>query len=157
MKKILAVVVLALSFSGCGHTLNIKPIPPTPVTVADTQVKSVIAKAVGVLDALGKVTADLSAAERKLHEDGSISDAVHLQFRAGISSVARAGLSALDRIEQGVTTWAQLKALIDPLIAELNRVIALINGAGGSVKSALGQFVDGLSVAFGEALFGGAR
>lgn len=157
MRRIYASIVLALALSVSACGTHIKPIPPAPLTVADASVQVYVSRTVGILDSLGDVTADVSRAERQLYAAGSIPLSLHTQLRAGIVAVSNKGLATLDQIEKGVSSWVQLKAYLDPLIADVNSLIALVQGAGGGVRAKLGQILEGLSGPLGELLFGGAR
>lgn len=154
---ILGAILIGLSACASRGPIPLIPATPAVVQTTDVQFRVVVGRTVTVLDAMGDTVADLSRVERKLNEDGVVTAAFHTKFRAVITVAARSGLSALDQIDAGVKSWAELKVLVDPLIAQLNELITLINSTGGTVKDALGDIAKTLAEDVSKALnVGGA-
>jgi len=140
-KKFVVVTALALLASvsvGCGGKLASVPPLPAVVEKVDQDVKAGAVKALGILGASGQVLDRISAIEAELFASGSIPPAVHAQITSALNRVASAGLTAIGKIESGaVVQWADLKAVVDPVVASINPLVELLKTAGPTARERL--------------------
>jgi hypothetical protein len=145
ISSLVSALVLALSLSACGA--KVPPIPPTPAQVeqADASVKAGAIKALGILESAGAVANRASRIEEQFYKDGVIPADLHKKIQGYFQQAGLAAVIAINTIEAGaVETWAQLKALVDPVLASVNSLVDLVKEAASSVKSSLGPLVESL-------------
>lgn len=130
---LLATVV---SLPACGKPLP--KLPTTPIAVAVTSADNAVREggltALGYLKATGKVAVRAQRMEIGLANDGLVPAALHQQIQTGFRDMATFVLAAITQIEKGVvTTWASMRALIDPALAKVQALIDVIDRAGAGL------------------------
>jgi hypothetical protein len=161
LKQLLLALGLAALAVGCGaKQIRLPDVPATvvpTVTAADQDVHAAAIKALGILESAGYLTADLARVESQLNQSGTLTPGIHAGLVSGIAAVSRAALAAIDRIDQGVTDWATLRALITSVLTPIQQLITSAQQAGSQVQSAFGDVLTLLPQMVGHAMPGGAQ
>jgi hypothetical protein len=118
-----------LLIGGCGKTPPITSVPAV-VAGADQDVKAGAAKALGILISAAKVANQVSLIETEASRTGVVPTAADAAFDKAMVAYTRASDSAAARITEGVSSWAQLKALVDPVLIEVNNLISTAQSLG---------------------------
>lgn len=141
----MAVALFLLSFvaSGCAKPIANVPAAPAVVLNAEQDVKAGAAKALGVLLSASKVARTLGQIESLAVADGVVPASVDTTFDSIMVNYANASDRAVNGILTGVESWDRLKALVDPVIAEVNRLIDVVNSLG-ALKSKAGEWAQAL-------------
>lgn len=161
----LIVAVMVLVSVGCaGRTVPDLPDLPPVVDGVEQDVYAAGAKALGVLTAAARLVDAISRVEDQAARQGLIPANADAVFDSLIVQYADASDAAVSRILAGVSTWAELRAVVQPVI---DRVDALKRYAEqvGVIRQQIGEWIDalrrivtgGLSEAIGAAAFGGTR
>ena len=103
----------------------------------------------------------LSRLEDEAATSGSIPPAADAAFDKAMVAYADASSRAAKVLSSGAArTYAELKALVDPVLTKGQLLVDTVNAMGSfraKAKDFLTQFVTGLLNAWGEAQFGGSR
>jgi hypothetical protein len=169
MKRNILSAVLALGLVAtpiaCGPKLARLPDVPATVTpavnaAADDAEQTIYAgamKALGMLGAAGVLVKDITATESRLNQTGQLTPGVHAGFVAAIGATSRAALDAIDKIEQGVETWAELRTILQSVLTPVQGLIDDIAAAGTSIKNAFGDVLTSLPSVIRTAMPGGVQ
>lgn len=137
--KICAVVLLALTLVaplGCGSKPIVIPSAAPVVAGIDAKVHAAAIKGLGISEALGVVAVDVAVIEKKLADTNVIPAAVHQQVRVAFVAMAEAALKFNAEVASGViVTWADLAARVDPMIANVQKIIDLLQAFKVSIGS----------------------
>lgn len=140
--KVCAVLALALTLVapvGCGGGLTIPPATPI-VAGIDQQVHAAAIKGLGISEALGVVAVNVAVVERRLAQENVIPASVHTQAQAAFTNLANAALKFNADVASGVVvTWADLTARVDPLLANVQKLIDLLTAFKSSIGSGFDQ------------------
>lgn len=162
----LSILLLSLlAVVGCaGRTVPDLPDLPPVVDGVEQDVYAAGAKALGVLTSAARLVDAISRVEDQAARQGLIPANADAVFDSLIVQYADASDAAVSRILAGVSTWAELRAVVQPVI---DRVDALKRYAEqvGVIRQQIGEWIDalrrivtgGLSEAIGAAAFGGTR
>lgn len=162
----LSILLLSLlAVVGCaGRTVPDLPDLPPVVEGVEQDVYAASAKALGVLTSAARLVDAISRVEDQAARQGLIPANADAVFDSLIVQYADASDAAVSRILAGVSTWAELRAVVQPVI---DRVDALKRYAEqvGVIRQQIGEWIDalrrivtgGLSEAIGAAAFGGTR
>lgn len=152
------ILAIAVSLSAACVTGCAKPLPRLPdsvplvVAATDADLRAATVKSLEIVGDVGNIVNDASKIRVGLQADGIGSDALHASISSRLIALSNYGLKAIEKIRAGVKTWAELKALIDPLLLEANPLIASIEAAGGSIKARFEGVKDGLFDVLGQAI-----
>jgi hypothetical protein len=116
----------ALTLTSCGSKLP--PIQPAPVMTqaADQDLHAAAIKAEGILLAAGVLTNHASLIESELYASGVLSATLHREIQRQFGRLATAASVVIRDIDTGATTsWASIKARLDPLLAGVQSLIDL--------------------------------
>jgi hypothetical protein len=140
--------------SSCSKTTQIPPALPTVTATTDLDVRASIYRAYqdigGALDLLKQV----NLYELALNKTGAVPADVHHTFGAGIIKAAQ----GLDRtntkiLTKVLTTYAAVKAEVDPILADLNVLLGLSKSGGfnwtGLISGIVNLLMDITSPGFG--------
>lgn len=142
MRKLVLVLLLGVGLSvNCGKPIQNIPQAPAVVVNADKDVHAGAAKALGVLLSASKVARTLGQIESTAVADKVVPESVDKVFDSIMVQYANASDRAVDGIQKGVESWARLKVLLDPVIAEVNRLIDVVNSLG-ALKTRAGEWVN---------------
>lgn len=139
LRAVAGALVLALMGVACGPK-SLPRLPeevPAVVDQTDATVRAAVVAGLDVLDSVGDVVNDLSRIRAELQEDGIGAPEWHAAVSARLVTIAQLGLDGIERLKGGVETWAEIKAVIDPLLVEANRLLDLIEHAATTVRSRL--------------------
>lgn len=121
---------------GCGKTLPAIPSAPVITTTADTDVRAGAIKAEGILLAAGTLANHASLIETDLAASGVIPQTVHRQIQAEFGRLAASAQSAVTSIDNGsAQSWPALKAQLDPILSDVQRIIDLSHDLSSSTSS----------------------
>lgn len=151
------VVLALLSVGSVGCRKDAIQIPNVPELVATTesQVMAAAVKAQGILEAVGLLAEDLQTLELRLagmrvvgtqqvpipNATVIIPRELHVKIDGMFHAFALKALQAVDAIEsRTVTTWDQLRGVLDPVLAEVEVLASLL-------RSLVLQGEDGVSMA----------
>ena len=137
-----ALLVGALSVSSCGGN----PVPQLPslVTASDKDVRASIAKAYDILGHFNMVLNDASLLEETAAKAAKIQDA---PVRAQFVIVAKASKQLIADIDSGaVKDWTAIQARVNPLIAQLNSLLAM-KPSGPSAWASIAEAAGNILIA----------
>lgn len=143
-KAALVAVILAGSLAmGCGGRLATIPAVPEIVPNVEQDVRAGAIKALGILEASGVVAEKASAVVSEAAASGAVPASAQGPIRAGFRALADTADAAISTIETGaVTDWAELRALIDPVLANVQRLIDTVQTLGPDVKDRVIAFLQ---------------
>lgn len=157
---LVAVLGGSVVLTGCASIPRIQPLPEH-VAMADTQVRAVTGNLQQLLTLAAKVVDDVSRIEDAAATSGAIPASVDAQFDAAmLAYVAASERASHALVSGGLTTWPELRALVEPVLARGQALIDAASDIGAirtRVQAFLVQLRDLLSAAAGEFLMGGAR
>lgn len=167
MKRLCLILVCALALPACAHRIpDLPPVPTGVVQQTEQDVKAGAAKALEALIAADRFANTLSQVETDASQHGLPAE-IDRTFDALLRQYVAASRQAGENILRGVQSWAALKAALDPVRAQAQRLIDYANSVLitkdqfsaflQQVKDAIRGMGDSLSVSLGEYLFGGAR
>lgn len=140
--KLCAIALLALTLVApvsCGGGLTIPPATPI-VAGIDAKVHAAAIKGLGISEALGVVAVDVAIIERRLAAENVIPATVHTQAQAAFTNLANAALKFNADVASGViVSWADLTARVDPLLANVQKLIDLLTAFKTSIGGGLDQ------------------
>ena len=138
----IAMLVALLTVSvGCGGKPITIPSAAPVVAGIDAKVHAAAIKGLGISEALGVVAVDVAVIERRLAAEKVIPAAVHTQAQAAFVALADGALKFNADVASGViVTWADLTARVDPLIANVQKLIDLLT----AFKTSIGSGFDAL-------------
>lgn len=158
----LIALIVALAFSpGCGASLpRIQPLP-AHVEAVDANLTAATGNLQQLLTMAARAVDTVSKIEDEAARGGVIPTDVDAAFDKAMVAYANASDAASKGLTSGtLKTWPQLRALIEPVLAQGQQVIDVATNIG-AIKSRVSSFLatlrDVLSAAAGEFLFGGAR
>lgn len=158
-KQTIALILCLFVIGACA-----KPIPrlaPLPASLSCVQdVLPCAAKAAGILRSTAKLANTVSKIEDAASRDKIVPPSADAVFDRLMVAYADKSDAAMKAIVSGVDTWAKLKALVDPVIVEVQRLIDMAQTLGAIKDQALSWLTamkDVLGEALGEYAFGGAR
>lgn len=160
MKLRILVFALALAVTGgCASLPRIAPLP-AQVEAADQNVKAVTGNLQQLLTMAAGVVDSVSRIEDAASKGGVVPAAADAKFDAAMLAYVDASSKASNAlVSGGLTTWPQLRALVEPVLARGQQLIDTAGQIGAiksKVKSFLVQLANVLSVVAGE-FIGGAR
>lgn len=142
--KVCAVALLTLALVaplGCGGKPIVIPSAAPVVAGIDQKVHAAAIKGLGISEALGVVAVDVAVIERRLAAENVIPASVHTQAQAAFTSLANGALAFNADVANGaIVTWADLSARVNPLIANVQKLIDLL----AAFKTSIGSGVDAL-------------
>lgn len=143
------ILILALLLGGSACGGKIEPITTVPAVVAgaDQDVKAGAAKALGILISAAKVANRVSIIEDEAARTGVVPQAADAAFDKAMVRYANVSDAAVARISQGVSSWAQLKALTDPVLVEVNNLVTAVQSLGAT-RDRLRDLLDALKDIF---------
>jgi hypothetical protein len=125
--------------------VKLPDVPATVTPVADAATNDVYAgaiKALGVLESAGVLVRDVASTESRLNQTGKLTPGIHAGLVSAISTVSRAALDAIDKIDQGVTSWEQLRAILQSVLTPVQNLVNAVTAAGSNIKEAFGDVLD---------------
>lgn len=158
MLGVLLAIAVASSLSiGCASVPRVQPLPEH-VEMADQHVRTVTGNLQQLLTLAARVVDDVSQIEDAAARSGAIPPAVDAQFDAAMRAYVAASQRASDALVSGaLTTWPELKSLVEPVLTRGQALIDVAFDIGAirtRVQAFLFQLRDLLSAAAGEFLMG---
>lgn len=149
----LPAIALCLALAGCGKPIAPVTSLPPAVAAAENDAKAGAAKALGVLIAASKVARTLGQIESQAVAEGVVPAAADKTFDSIMVAYANHSDRAAEGIFKGVQSWDQVKALVDPVLVEVNRLIDFVNSLG-ALKTRAGEWGRVLKDIVSDALSG---
>jgi hypothetical protein len=150
MKKHLSFLLLVLVAAtllgiaaGCGGST---PIPSAPQILVTTEkdYRAVEMKTLGILQTIGSLVDQASQLEAAAGP--SLPPDVHARIKAGFVTTANKGLALIQDIDaHALSNWAQLKARLDPILADIEALRQLVTPAGPSKWAAIVEAVANIA------------
>lgn len=154
MKKLIFVV--ALTLSACAPKASPTVIPQVPQAISasvDQDVRALSIKALSILQVSGGIVERAVTIEYQLRP--ALPAGWHEKFKDYVNPLIDKMLLAIDQIEKhSITTWAQFKTMVDPILGIVGGVVNLVrtlpqmtqqrSGFGG-VLEFLGQTLSSLT------------
>lgn len=136
-------IVAAPAFTGCrGSAQRIEAVPAV-VANADQDVRAAAAKALGILTSTAKFVNGLSKAETAASLEPGFPATADAAFDRAMREYTDASDAAVKRIVAGVSSWSDLKAILDPVIARANGIAAL-GDQFSVIRSRFGEWLASL-------------
>jgi len=146
----------SLLLAGCAsRELPDLPDVPAQVTAVDQDVRAGAAKALGILSAASRLADRISQIEDQAAREGAIPPAADLAFDRAMVGYANASDATVSRVMAGVTSWADLKAHLDPVIARVGDLAQLAQQIG-VIRDRVGIWLDTLKDIVLELVTGGS-
>ncbi len=127
---IAALVAASVTVSACAGTTQLPNLPQVQATT-DKDVRASIAKAYQLIGAALDVIDHADKYEASINATGAVPASVHKAFGDQIVSAVKAldGVNT-DIKSHALTTYAQIKARIDPVISTLNALLSVTKSGG---------------------------
>lgn len=155
-------IIVALLAAACGDkpvSLPSATAVESAVGTADQKVNALAGKALGALLAGSKLVNVISQNEDRGAREGVIPPNVDAQFDKLMIAYVNNSDRAVAGIQAGVKSWEELQALVNPVLADVQRLYDLGNSAQ-SLRVRLGEWLaalrDGFATALGDQAFGSA-
>lgn len=166
--RTLALIAALVLMVGCGgRPLPQLPDVPAQVEVVDQDVHAGAAKALGILLAAARLANTISQIEDQAAREGAIPAPVDAGFDRAMVAYANASDVAVSRIQSGVSTWAELRAHVAPVLDRVEALTALAQQAGvirdrvgswlSTLRDIVMELVTGVTIGLTEQGFGGAQ
>lgn len=139
---ILSLVMLA--GVGCGGTVPQLPDVPAAVEGAEQGVYDGANKALAVLNAALELVDTISLVEDQEARSGNIPPEADVVFDRAIVAYLDAQDTAREAIVQGVQTWDELRAHLQPVIDRVNDLTLLADQVG-VIRSRFKEWIDALA------------
>ncbi len=157
----IAVLMAGLTLAGCAGSLpRIQPLP-SQVETADRDIKAVTGNLEQLLTMAARAANTVSKIEDEAARSGVIPTGADASFDQAMLKYVKASTTASNALTSGaLTTWPQLKAVVDPVLAQGQALIDTASSLGAiksKIRGFLEQLGNALSTAVGEYMFGGGR
>lgn len=130
----------SLALAGCGA--KVPPIDPLPAATESigTDVRAFTVHALEITRLAGEVAVDASDIVLQFKNRGAIPVVVEAQIDKAFRAFSAKMRDAIDALERGgVASWAALKAVLDPVLADLQTVIDSVKNAGPNIWQKVGH------------------
>ena len=149
-------LALSVSVVGCGGQAVSIPELPQQIDAVDQDVKAGAAKALGILVSAARLANRISLMEDEAARAGAIPAEADAVFDKGMVAYANASDAAVARIAAGVTTWAELRAHVEPVLDQVNQLAAMAQQVG-VIRSQVGAWLMALRDIVLELVTGGPQ
>lgn len=142
MKTIPCLVLLFVSLAVAGCGAKVPPVQPLPAATAvvEQDVRAFAVHALQIMDLAATVANDASRIEIDFRDRGLVPAGVQSRIDTGFRAFTAKMRVAKDAITSGaVRTWPDIKAQLDPVLADLQSIIDATKAAGPSVWQRVGK------------------
>lgn len=148
---IVALFVTLIIVACNGRLADIPDQVPAVVEGAEQNIYAGAGKALAFIVSADELVNAISKVEDIAARQGAVPVAADAAFDKAILEYVRVSDTAVRRIEAGVNSWAELKRVVDPVIAAANHLVSVGTQIVG-LQDRLGAFWDALKNIASEAL-----
>jgi hypothetical protein len=154
----LGLTVLAL---GCGgKQIKLPDVPAVVTPAADAAQEDIYAasiKALQITKAAGDTLLGVATKESELNAEGLLTPGIHAALKSGIEAAALKLHSVNEAIRNGVTAWAELRALLQSALGPVQQLITQVLQVGGQTKHALSDTLTTIAANLSSVIPGGVQ
>jgi hypothetical protein len=161
LKQLLLALGLAALAVGCGaKQIRLPDVPATVTPAADAAQEDVYAasiKALQITKAAGDTLLGVATKESELNAEGLLTPGIHAALKAGIEHAALKLHEVNESIRNGVSVWAELRALLQSALDPVQQLITQVLQIGGQAKDALNDTLATVAANISSVIPGGVQ